>query len=171
MSTSSPNKPTALSLDQKHIGGVDKYFSSNRSILLAGTDITPAALKAVFQDDIDATNALDAAEAQAKQRRATQRAARKKASATRRDLKAYILGNYGPTAVQMLDDFGFTAPKPRGVRKVATKAQAVAQAEATRKARHTMGKKQRAKVKGKVPAADTTTTPATPATTATTPNK
>jgi hypothetical protein len=148
-----PNKPTALALAQKTNQGVDKYFASITSLLIAGADITPAELKAIFQDDIDQTNALDAVEAQAKQQRAKQKAARKKATGTRQNLRTYLLGSYGTAALQMLQDFGFTAPKPRGGRKTAsTKAQAVVQAKATRVARHTMGKRQKAKIRGNAPA-------------------
>jgi len=76
----------------------------------------------------------------------------------RQDLRTYILGSYGTAALQMLQDFGFTPPKPRGGKKTAsTKAQAVVQAKATRVARHTMGKRQKAKIKGTAPAQPVTT--------------
>jgi hypothetical protein len=170
MSNSIPNKPTALNLSQKNIAGVDKYLASTATILLAGATTTPASLKAVFQDDIDQTNALDATEAQAKQQRAKQKAARAKAIATRKNLKAFVLANYGTAALQMLGDFGFTAPKSKaGTKTVATKAKAVAAAKATRTARHTMGKKQKAVIKGGV-ATPTAAAPA-PAAATTTPAK
>jgi hypothetical protein len=76
----------------------------------------------------------------------------------RQNLTTYILGSYGASALQMLQDFGFTPPKPRGGRKTASsKAQAVVQAKATRVARHTMGKRQKSKIKGSVPAQPSTT--------------
>ncbi len=66
----------------------------------------------------------------------------------------------------LVEDFGSEAPKPLGRKTVATKAKANAQADATRQARHTMGKKQKTAIKGTVaPAA----TPATPAPTAAAP--
>jgi len=158
--TANPNKPTALALAQKTNQGVDKYFGNMSSLLIAGANITPAVLKAIFQDDIDQTNALDALEAQVKQQRSKQRTARKKATGMRQNLKTYILGSYGTAALQMLQDFGFTAPKLRGGKKTASaKAQAVVQAKATRVARHTMGKRQKAKIKGSAPATTPTTTP------------
>jgi hypothetical protein len=169
MSNSKPNKPTALALSQKNIAGVDKYLATTATILLAGATTTPASLKAVFQDDIDQTNGLDVAEAQAKQQRAKQKAARAKAIVTRKNLKAFVLANYGAAALQMIGDFGFTAPKPKAATKVATKAKAVAAAKATRTARHTMGKKQKAAIKGSVA---TPTAPApTPTVATTTPGK
>jgi hypothetical protein len=165
--TTNPNATTAVVLDQKNIAGVDKYYASVATLLLAGAPVTPAALKAIFQTDIDATNALDSAEASLKQVRAKQKAARKAANATRLQLKAYIVGTAGAGAVQMLEDFGFAAPKPKGQKTVATKATAIAKAEATRAARHTMGKRQRAAIKGTaLPAA----TPAVPTAAPTTPS-
>jgi hypothetical protein len=167
--TTTPNNAHALVMDQKHISGVDKYFASTATLSLAGSNITPAVLKAVFQADIDATHALDAAEAQAKQLRAAQKAARKKANATRLQLKSYIVATAGAAAVQMLEDFGFDAPKPLGKKTVATKAKAIAEAEATRQARHTMGKRQRAAIKGTVASAPATAPAAPPAAPAGTP--
>jgi hypothetical protein len=142
-----PNKNTALALDQKAITGVDKYFATASTLSIAGTSYTPTALKAVFQADIDATHALDAGRAQVKQQVAVAQAARAKASAARAGLKAYVLGTSGAAAVTMLEHFGMTAPKPH-VLTVAAKAKSVANAEATRAARHTMGKKQKKSIKG-----------------------
>ena len=45
----------------------------------------------------------------------------------------------------MLGDFGMSAPKATGTRTVEAKAKAVAQSLATREARHTMGKKEKAR--------------------------
>jgi hypothetical protein len=113
--TATPNKSTALALDQKTNQGVDKYFGSITSLLVAGVNITPEVLKAIFQDDIDQTNALDTLEAQVKQQRSKQKAARKKATGMRQNLRTYILGSYGTSALQMLQDFGFTRPSPAAV--------------------------------------------------------
>ncbi len=170
MSTSNrPNTETALALDQKHVAAIDKYFGSLTSLTFAGQTITPAILKATFQADVTETQALDAAEAQVKQARVTQKAARQKANATRLQLKTYIVANYGAQSVQMLEDFGFSAPKSPGTKTVATKATAIAKAEATRAARHTMGKKQKAAIKGTVaPEATPAASPAPVATNAAT---
>jgi hypothetical protein len=162
-SIAKPNKSTALALNQKTSTAVDKYLGNLKSLLFAGKEITPAALKAIFQDDTEQTHLLDATEAQGKQQRAKQKAARKLANATRQNLRTYILGNYGADALQMLQDFGFSLPRPHGGKKAAsTKAQAVVLAKATRAARHTMGKNQKAKIKGSVPAQSATTSAVSP---------
>jgi hypothetical protein len=142
-----PNKNTALALDQKAIQGVNKYFAKAKTLTVAGTSYTPAALKAVLQAEIDAIKALDAAMAQIKQLVAETRAARLEATATRKGLRAHVLGNYGASAVQMLGDFGMAAPKSTGKKTAQVKAEAVTKAKATREARHTMGKKQRLAIK------------------------
>jgi len=166
VSSSNPSNVTAITLSQKNQAGVTKYFTALPTLLLAGVSTTPAKVNAVFQADIDATTALDAAEAALSQTRAAQKAARTAAIETRSDLKAYILGNYGEQAVQMLQDFGFEPPKPRGAQTVAAKAQAVAQGKATRAARGTKGPKQKAAIKGVIAAPAETpvvTTPPGPA--------
>ncbi|MGD0524252.1 MAG: hypothetical protein ABSE49_03860 [Polyangiaceae bacterium] len=106
MSGSTVNNVTAIALSQKNQAGVTKYFTALPTLMLAGVSTTPAKINAVFQVDIDASTALGAAEADVKQKRATQKAARAAAIAERADLKAYILGTYGEQAVQMLVDFG-----------------------------------------------------------------
>jgi hypothetical protein len=166
MTNSIPNNVTAIALSQKNQAGVTKYFTALPTLMLAGVTTTPAKINAVFQADIDTTTALEAAEADVSQKRAAQKAARAAAIAERADLKAYILGNYGEQAVQMLADFGFEPPKPKGAKTVAAKAQAVAQSKATRAARGTKGVTQKAAIKGVVatPAAEPTPPPATPVT-------
>jgi hypothetical protein len=135
MSADKPNKNTALATNQKVILGVGKYFAKVKTLTLAGTSYTPVALKALFQAEIDANNALDGSRAQMKEQVATTRATRAKAAAARKGLRAYILGNYGASAVQMLEDFGMNPPKPPGPKTVEVKAQAATKATATRKAR------------------------------------
>jgi hypothetical protein len=130
-----PNKNTALALNQKAIQGVDKYFAKVKNLTIAGTSYTPAALKAVLQAETDANEALDTSRAQMKQQVAAGRAARAKASAARKGLRAYILGTAGASAVQMLGDFGMVAPKSTGTKTAQVKAEAATKATATREAR------------------------------------
>ena len=144
-----PNTHTALAQDQKVIAGIEKYFANVGSLTVAGTQYTPASLKALFQGFVDAINALDAIKAQSKQQVATTQASRAQARVLRMALRSYILGTYGAKAVQMLQDFGMNAPKPNTGRKPAkTMAQAVVKEEATREARHEMGSRQRQTIHG-----------------------
>jgi hypothetical protein len=155
MTTIKINNTTAIALCQKNQAGVTKYLGSLKTIQFAGTPTTATKINAVFQADIDATNALDEAEADIKQQRTAQRAARAAANAERASLKAYILGNYGPQAVQMLEDCGLPVPQKKGPATVASKAAAVAKGKATRAA----GGAKAVKAKEAAAAAGTTTAP------------
>ena len=157
-----PNKNNALALDQKAVSAVDKYLTGGAKWSLLGASYTAADLKLVFQGDIDAFTALDAARAQVQQHVATSRVSREKVREMRRALKGYILSAYGPQAVQMLADFGFSLPKTKSAKTAATTASAVVKGKATRVARHTMGKKQKSLIHG-TPATEPAKVEASPA--------
>jgi hypothetical protein len=140
--TTNPSKPNAKDLDMTAISGIDKHLASVSSLMILGAAYTPVTLKAVFHADIDATNASEAGHTQWKQQVATQKATRTNTRAVRKALKSYLVGVFGPAAVGILGDFGFAAPKSPGNKTVAAKAVGVAKAQATRTARHTMGKNQ-----------------------------
>jgi len=159
--SSNTSKTTTQSRDLKIIAAVDKYFASATQMASAGKTYTPATLKAAFQSEIDANNAADSTRAVFKQQVVEAKAARSSARELRNALKTYILGNYGASAVTMLEDFGMS-PKTKSPPTVDTKAQAKAKAKATREVRHTMGKKQKLAITG-APAANPSSPP-TPAT-------
>jgi hypothetical protein len=162
MTTKSLTNAEIITLDQQSQAGVTKYFTALPTMMMGGVPTTAAKINGVFQADIDATNALTAAESDVKQKRVAQQAARAAANLQRKSLKAYILGEYGAQAVQMLEDCGFDAPKPPGTKTVASKAAAVASAKATRAAGGAKAKKAKATAAAAEPAAPTA--PATPAT-------
>lgn len=137
------NKNTVLASNQKMSEGVDKHFAKVKSLTLAGVTYTPASLKATLAAESDANSAVDQGRAQLKEQVATARAAQAKANAARKALKAYVLGNYGAQAVNMLADFGLSPPKAPGPKTTLAKAEAAARRTATRKARNTMGSRQR----------------------------
>jgi len=118
-------------------------------------------MKSLLQSHVASIGAADSAKAAWQKALQDERAVRVQALALLRALKAYLLGTYGPKAVVVLEDFGFSAPKPRKV-AVKTKAAAVDKTLATRALRHTMGTKQKKQVQG-------TVTPQQPATTASPP--
>ena len=80
---------------------------------------------------------------------ADSKASRRATIALQRALKAYLTLLFGPSAVDVLGEFGFT-PKASLGRSPSTTVKAIAKAKATRLARHTMGKKQRLAVKAPV---------------------
>jgi hypothetical protein len=133
-SFSQPDKQTAQALNQKAIAGIDTYFAHVKTLTLAGTKTPPVDLKATFQAEIDADVAADKAHAEYTQQVVAAKLARSKGRAARKNLKAYVLANYGSEAVQMLKDLGISAPKPAS-RTAESKAQAAEKAVATRKAK------------------------------------
>ena len=155
MSHVNPNKHSVRVLDQQLIAGIDKHFANLPSLVLGGVSYAPAELKSIFQGELDAEKQLSDAFAKVRELMGSTRTARAKARALRKLFKTYVLMTAGPAAAQMLADFGIvpnaSRPKPE------TTVKAVAKREATRKARNTMGKKQKQNVKGSVPS-----TPATP---------
>jgi hypothetical protein len=141
------NKPTEQALARQTIAGVDKHFATT-NVTLAGETFTPTALKGVFQDEINALDAVDASRTAWRQKVAEGKAAKKRARAVRKAFKRFILGTFGDAAVTVIEDCGFTVPKSTATRKAAVKAEAVVKAKATREVRHTMGKKQKSAIKG-----------------------
>jgi hypothetical protein len=143
---------TDMQLDTKTMEGIDKHFSSTSTLPLGGTAMTPAQVKAIYQADIDAQNALDAARSQVKELVTKKKQTRAAARANRKLLKAYVVGTLGAQAVVVLEDLGIQPPKPPGRKKVQAKAQAIAQSKATRALRHTMGSRQKRAIKAPPPA-------------------
>jgi hypothetical protein len=136
-------------------GGGERSASGLEWRAVGGVVYTPAGLEAVF---VDANAAVDRAEALHKEWQdqvQAAHAARKTAAAVFLSLRSYLVGQYGANAKAVLNDFGMEAPKPKGPKTVATKVAAARKRDATRVARHTMGKVQKKSVKGtvQVPAA------------------
>jgi hypothetical protein len=152
------NKDKTINKNRQAIGGMRKHFAGIPSIVLGGTPTTPADAIATLQGAIDAVDAAATAEKAFHDAVAVQHAAVAKGNALLKALKMLVHNQLGSSEA-ILGDFGFTRPT-RQVPKEETKAAAVAKRAATRAARHTMGKRQKAKVKGAQPA------PATPPTNA-----
>ncbi len=130
--TKTGNKPTRRDRDRKVMTGVDAHLASTATLTLNGEQFTPATLKAVFQADIDAMDETDAERATLKTKVQTAKAARTRAEAVRKSLKAFLIGQNGPGAVQVLEDFGFAAPRAPGPKTAKQKASATAKATATK---------------------------------------
>jgi hypothetical protein len=131
-----------VSLFGKIITGVNTNVTG--SILLGGQLTPPADIVAVFTGAIQAQSDLEAAKTVYQQKLAAQQAAFVKAHVMEENLHAYASGAYGKTN-PILSQFGFTPAKPP-VKSVKVKASAAEKSAATRKARNTMGPKQRLEV-------------------------
>jgi hypothetical protein len=154
------NKATRQNSNRKIVSAIKKHLSG--SVTLEGVKYAPAKLAKMFQDGIDVADATDAASKAWHAAVATEQASTQGLSSAQTLLRNYVSATYGEAST-VFSDFGFV---PRAVRTVnaATKAEAVQKREATRAARHTMGKREKLDVKGwSEPAASSTTAPATPA--------
>jgi hypothetical protein len=147
-----PNKDRNMNRYRQAVAGIRKHFASAPTIGLGGTLTKPDEAIATLQAAMNAIDLAAAAEQGFHGAVATQHAALAKGNIVLTELKALVQSQLGSSA-GVLGDFGFTKPK-RKTPDEATKAAAVAKRASTRKARHTMGKRQRAEVKGPSPEAN-----------------
>jgi hypothetical protein len=157
------NKTQTTARDSQVIAGITKDLKTQSSMPIAGTTYTPVALIALIQSRINAINAVATARANWLDAVKTYQALNTQVNEVEAGLKAFVINLFGKTS-PLLADFGF-APTPRAVPDVATKQAANDKRAATRKARNTMSKKQKAKITGATAAAAATATEPTPAAT------
>jgi hypothetical protein len=152
MTATDRNKPTRKERLRLIAAGVIKHYS-NASLMLSGTTYNASSLEQAIQKDIDATDAVDQARATWTSLVQKERDSHVALAPVLRALKSQVIANFGDTknASSKLADFGY-APRKVVMKKVETKATAVAKVKATRKARNTLGKNQKKHVKGTVPA-------------------
>ena len=121
----------------------------NALVPINGTLMTPAQIVALVQRHLDALAMLATLRAEIKaaiQESRTQRAAVRSAVVC---IRYYVLSKFGEHSEEYAS-LGFS-PRKVGVKTAEAKALAVQKLRATRKARHTMGRKQRAAIKGVLP--------------------
>lgn len=150
------NRTNTQAHDGQIIAGITKHLQNVQApLLLGGQSFTPASLIAFFQSRIDLANQATTAKAQWLDLVKQYETLNATANLVARGLKQYVMNAYGATS-PVLTDFGFTPPK-RAPLSVAQQAQAIAKRKATRKARNTLGKKQKAAIHGTVPKAEPVT--------------
>jgi hypothetical protein len=153
--------------DQNLIDGLTKHASTLSSLTFGGTTHPTAVILAVLQARIASANAVLPTRATWQSTVAADRDERTKTqtfvSGLRQALQLAFAGS-----IDTLADFGLKPRKTPAPRTPEQKAAAVAKAKATRAARHTMGSKQKAKVKGTVTQTAPATPPAAPAPSVTT---
>src|ERR1700687_1457504 len=147
--TKQPNNATVIDTCTQRLFAMKTHVHGNPSIAIEGTPGTATDLVAIYQRSLDARAALAAKRSEvlaALTERDDAEAARRQAD---RALKPWVVHQFGPTSTQAYD-FGFP-PARVGVMTPDQAALAVLKREATRKARHTMGRKQRLLVRGSIP--------------------
>jgi hypothetical protein len=136
--------------DTARIAGFQKHFSTTASMSIGNASYTLAEVIQVYQNDLNADAAVAPALAAYRSAVATAQAARATTAAFDLKVRKFVIGSFGvppgPAA-----DFGIeaTASHPPDAE---TKAQAVVKREATRKARQTMGSRQKLAITGSPPA-------------------
>lgn len=152
---SNNNRPTTQAHDAQVLVGIKKDLQNVSSLPLAGTTYTMTALEQLIQSRIDAANAVVNGRATWVHASATYKALNVQVTQVVRALRQYTINAFGQDS-PTLADFGFTPPKKVTLSPAQKTARAL-KAKATREARGTKGKKQKAGIKGTVP----TTAPAT----------
>jgi hypothetical protein len=149
------NKNTQQNNDRKIVLAIPLHLANVSNVMLAGVQYTTADLVKLFQGRIDASDQSTAAHAKWLDLVKAEREERAQTAVVVRAFKDLVLSMFADQAGP-LADFGLT-PRKKPKKTVATKSQAVAQTKATRTARKTLGKRQKAKVKGVVQEPRTTT--------------
>ncbi len=134
---------------RKMIAGVKKHYANAPSLVVDGVSYAPADIEAALQGCVDAADATASAAAAFHKAVATEKTSTAKGDALYRGLRAFLITQYKAQPT-VLDDFGITL-STKQVPDASKVAAAVAKRAATRAARHTMGKRQKAGIKGQVP--------------------
>jgi len=150
MTSSKSNRQSRLAADQKLIDGVMKFLSTFGSLPVDSQVLTPAEIVKVLQTRLSAGQAVVAAQAAREAAVKADRDERAKTATFVSSLRRLVEAMFAQSP-DTLAAFGLTARRV-AKKTVAIKATAVAKSKATRKARNTLGRKQKAKVKGTVPA-------------------
>jgi hypothetical protein len=148
------NNATVIARSNQRITALQKHLGAKDTVFIQGKTVNTAALVAVFQSAIDTRGEVVSTQGEYKAALAARETAETARAITDDALKEYVLQRFGANSAEA-HDFGYSARKV-GEKSPATKARAALLNQATRDARHTMGKKQRLGVKGTLPPTATT---------------
>jgi hypothetical protein len=154
---SNNNRPSVQARNKQFVAGIQKRLLGAPSMPIAGSSYTPADLVKLFQSQIDKADAIAPAKGKYHDTVQAYRDLTKQLAPIIVGFRTQVRNIYGATS-ELLADFGLspvktTKPKP------ATQVAAAVKRVATRKARSTMGKKQKKAVKGAPAAPPTVTKP------------
>ena len=145
------NRNDTIAREEALQKGLLTTFPAGAPLTLHGEDLTPDTAAAMLQRRIDTFKAVDAAHAAWKSALLAAEAEHHASDAMVASLEAIVLAMYTPRP-EVLQEFGLSPRKPRRKATVDELRARAAKAAATRVARGTLGPKQRAKIKGVVPA-------------------
>jgi hypothetical protein len=142
-----------IAADQALLAGVQKFLASYPSLPVDGQMMTLTGIVQLLQDRINASQAAQAAEAAHVAAVKAESDVRAKTAASQSSLRQIVQGMFSGSP-DNLAVFGLK-PRKASSETATTRAAAAVKAKATRKARGTMGPKEKLKITG-------TSTPATP---------
>jgi hypothetical protein len=148
MATRKDTKSALVAHAKQLIAGVAKHMTGVTQVPLAGASYTPAELTAKLNQVVQLRTDVDTAKAQAQAKLAAETADMPALRVLMDALMSYVKAAYG-TKPDALADFGLS-PKAKATPTVEAKAASAAKRASTRKARGTMGSKQKKSVKGDV---------------------
>jgi len=129
------------------IKGIRKHWMNTGPMKVAGVDHTPSEVVASLQSLIDQHDRTKRAYAVWRDEVRRERLLEQKVAVFVRSVERRVLAHFDIEDVKGLADFGMKYNK-RGPKTVASKEQMVDKARATRAERHTMGSRQRKRIKG-----------------------
>ncbi len=149
--------------DMKLQQGIAMHFKG-KTIAFGGSERKLADVTGLIQNNVDTWTKHEQAKLAAHDALVKANASEMAVAPTRRQLVAYIVAHFGASS-PILADFGITPKKDRRALNIDEKSMMVKRILATRSARGTMGKRERAKIHGSVDAAAPVViqTPAPPA--------
>jgi hypothetical protein len=143
-----PSRATVVALCTRRLRALEAYVPSSATIGIEGERFDARSVAALYQRCLDAMAAVGTKRAEVKAAMIhvthTDRA-RLDADAA---LKGWVRGEFGSRS-QQAHDFGFPPPRVH-VKTTEEKALAVRRGKATRKARHTLGRRQKEEIRGVV---------------------
>jgi hypothetical protein len=157
MSTSSKTRTVQIAADQALIVGVQKYLASYPSLSVDSQSLTPAAIVTFLQNRINANLAAQSAEANHTAAVAANKAMQAQTAAGRRALCQIVQGMFA-NSPDTLAVFGLK-PRKASSETATTRAAAALKAKATRKARGTLGSKQKQAITGSTASSESSSSP------------
>jgi hypothetical protein len=146
---SSPSRLVQNAADQKMLAGAQQFLPKLPTLTVGAQSFAPADVAAILQGLVASSQAVQTAAAAWAAAVRADRTQRAQAAPLVKAFKRVVQGMF-PDSVDTLAVFGLQ-PVKVGTRTVATKAGAIDKSLATRKARHTMGKVQKADIHGTPP--------------------
>ena len=148
MTSSFRTNATVVASCMDRLRAIASHSLAGTQLSLDGRAYSGKEVAAVFQASLDARAAVAHAQAVLKIALAKRDAAESQRQKIDRDLRTWVIAYFGPES-QVLAEFGYTRARV-GKKSAEVRMNAAKKALATRKARNTMGKKARRKIKGKI---------------------